>query len=353
MTSIAELENLTLLFGKRVVLDDITLQIEEGQILGLLGPNGSGKTTLLKVLAFLLRPTKGKIIFQREEVGNKNLERLRLQSALVHQRTLLFSTSVFNNVAYGLRMRKIPKVMIEQQVKDALKLVKLEGFENRSAKKLSGGEQQRLALARALVLKTKLLLLDEPTANLDPKNASIIEDIIVAANRELKTTIVMATHNMLAAKTLPNRIALIDNGHITEVESAENIFRRLSRNLASFAAVENTFKGTARLTDAGMAIVDIGNGTQIETTFNKQGSVSIFISPQEIILSKKPLESSARNVLKGKITQISDLDSVVKLTVDVGKPFVVQITKRSFGDMSLNLGTEVFTTFKASSVQEI
>jgi molybdopterin-binding protein len=353
MTWIAELENLTLLFGKRVVLDGISLKIEEGQILGLLGPNGSGKTTLLKVLAFLLKPTKGKVIFQREEVGNKNLERLRLQSALVHQRTLLFSTSVFNNVAYGLRMRKIPKVMIKEQVKDALKLVKLEDFENRNAKKLSGGEQQRLALARALVLKTKLLLLDEPTANLDPKNASIIEDIIVAANKELKTTIVMATHNMLEAKKLPNRIALIDHGHITEVKSAENIFRKLSRNLASFAAVENTFKGTARLTDAGMAIVDIGNGTLIETTLSKQGSVSIFINPQDIILSKKPLESSARNVLKGKITQISDSDSVVKLTVDVGKPFVVQITKRSFSDMSLNLGTEVFTTFKASSVQEI
>ena len=353
MTSIAELENLTLLFGKRVVLDDITLQIEEGQILGLLGPNGSGKTTLLKVLAFLLKPTKGKIVFQGEEVGNKNLERLRLQSALVNQRTLLFSTSVFNNVAYGLRVRKIPKVIIEEQVRDALKLVKLEGFEKRSAKKLSGGEQQRVALARALVLKTKLLLLDEPTANLDPKNASIIEDIILTANKELKTTIVMATHNMLEAKTMPNQVALINKGHITEVESAVDIFRRISRNLASFGAVENTFKGTARLTEAGTAIVDIGNGTQIETTFNKQGSVSVFISPQDIILSKKSLESSARNVFKGKITQISDLGSLVKLTVDAGKPFMVQITKRSFGDMSLNFGAEVFITFKASSVQEI
>lgn len=353
MTALAELRNLTQCFGSRTALDNVTLQIQEGEILALLGPNGSGKTTLLKVLAFLLRPKNGEIRFQGETVTDKNSERIRLQSALVFQRTVLFSTSVFNNVAYGLKMRKKPKSVINAEVRKALKLVKLEGFEKRSAKKLSGGEQQRVALARALVLKTKLLLLDEPTANLDPKNTSIQEEVIATVNRELKTTIVMATHNMFQAKILPHRVALINDGKISEVGTTADIFGKLSKNLASFAAVDNTFAGTARITEAGTTIVDLGNGVQIEAAVQKQGETSIFISPQDIILSVNPLKSSARNVFKGKITQIEDLGLLVKLTVDVGKPFTVQITKRSFSEMALNLNFEVFIAFKASSVQTI
>jgi molybdopterin-binding protein len=351
MTLLAELTDLTQRFGSKTVLENVTLQIQEGEILGLLGPNGSGKTTLLKVLAFLLKPSSGEIKFQGEIVTDKNSEGMRLQSAMVFQKTLLFNTSVFNNVAYGLRMRKIKQEVIDEKVTTALKMVGLEGFEKRSAKKLSGGEQQRVALARALVLKTKLLLLDEPTANLDPKNASILEKVIVTANRELKTTVVLATHNMFEAKTMPHRIALINDGRITEVGSSADIFGRLSKSLASFAAVDNTFNGTAKITEAGTSIVDVGNDILIEAAFQKQDEISVFISPQDIILSKRSLESSARNVFKGRITQVSDLGSLVKLTINVGKLFVVQITKRSFSEMDLNLGDEVFIAFKASSVQ--
>jgi molybdopterin-binding protein len=351
MTVLAELKNLTKCFGNRTVLDDVTLQIEEGEILALLGPNGSGKTTLLKILAFLEKPESGEVKFQGETVTDKNAERMRLQSAMVFQRTMLFSTSVYNNVAYGLRMRKLPKNLIKEEVQKALSLVKLEGFEKRSAKKLSGGEQQRVALARALVLKTKLLLLDEPTANLDPKNASILEEVIATVNREHKITIVMATHNMFQAKTLPQRIALISDGKITEVGAPAEIFGQLSKNLASFAAVGNTFTGKAKATAAGTTLVDVGSGVQIEVTVQRQGEASIFISPQDIILSKSAVASSARNVFKGRITEISDLGSLVKLKVDVGKSFTVQITKRSFSEMGLNLNAEVYIAFKASSVQ--
>jgi ABC-type multidrug transport system ATPase subunit len=154
------------------------------------------------------------------------------------------------------------------------------------ARKLSGGEQQRAAIARALVLKTRLLLLDEPTANLDPKNAQIIEDVISTINRELKTTIVMATHNMFQAKALPTRIALIDEGKITEVGLPADVFGKLSRNLASFAAVDNTSLRKAQLTTGGYNCQDIGNGVLVEVTAQKQGEISIFISPQDIIYVK-------------------------------------------------------------------
>ena len=353
MTITAELKNITKVFGNKTVLDRVNLQIYEGEILALLGPNGSGKTTMLKILAFIENPTGGEAKFQGETVSFKNTEKMRMQSTLVFQKTILFDTSVYNNIAYGLKVRKIPKDARNEEIKKVLRLVKLEGFEKRPARKLSGGEQQRVAIARALVLKTKLLLLDEPTANLDPKNASIVEEIIATVNREHKITIVMATHNMFQAKTLPQRIALVSDGKITEVGTPAEIFGKLSKNLASFAAVDNTFAGTAKITENGTTLVDVGNDVRIDATVQSSGKVSVFISPEDIILSKDRFSSSARNILKGRIVEISDLGSVVRLKVDVGKTFSVQITKRSFNEMGLNLNTEVFLTFKASSVQII
>ncbi|HIJ08413.1 TPA: ABC transporter ATP-binding protein [Candidatus Bathyarchaeota archaeon] len=347
----AELKNVTKTYGDKIVLDSINLKINKGEILALLGPNGSGKTTILKIFSLLEPPTNGEVTISGESVNTKNTERIRMLVTLVFQKTTLFSTSVYNNVSYGLKIRKMPKETCNQAVKKALELVKLEGFENRSASKLSGGEQQRVALARALVLDPTLLLLDEPTANLDPKNASILEEIIAKVNRELKTTIVLATHNMFQAKKLPHRIALISEGKITEIGQPVDIFNKLSRDLVSFAALENTFKGKAHATGKGTTVINIGNGVKIEVTAQRTGEATLFVNPQDIILSKTALESSARNVFKGRITEISDLGTLVKLTVNVGNPFTIQITKRSFAEMGLNLNAQVYVAFKASSVQ--
>ena len=353
MTVTAELKNVTKAYDNKIVVDSINLQIHEGEILALLGPNGSGKTTILRMLAFIENPTDGEVNFQGERVNFKNTEKIRLQSTLVFQKTTVFSSSVYKNIAYGLKLRNVPKETRDIEVKKALELVKLEGFEKRNAKKLSGGEQQRVAIARALVLKTKLLLLDEPTANLDPKNVGILEEVIDKVNREIKTTIVMATHNMFQARKLPHRIALIDEGKINEIGTPAEIFGKLSKNLASFAAVDNTFTGTAQPTEGGTSIVDIGDGVHIEITEQRKGATAVFISPLDIIVSKTAIDSSARNVFKGKVVEISDLDSLVKLRVNAGKTFSVQITKKSFNNMDICLNLEVFITFKASSVQVI
>ena len=328
MTAVAELKDVTKAYGDKIVVNTVNLQIREGEILALLGPNGSGKSTMLKMLAFIENPTGGEVKFQGSAVNFKNTEKERMQSTLVFQKTTVFGTSVYNNIAYGLKIRKIPRETRDQEVTKALELVKLKGFEKRNARKLSGGEQQRVAIARALVVNTKLLLLDEPTANLDPKNAGIIEEVIDTVNRENKTTIVMATHNMFQAKKLPHRIALMDEGKITEIGEPAEVFGKLSKNLARFAAVDNTFTGTAKATSSGTSKVDVGNGVQIEITQQRKGATAVFINPQDIILSKTAVESSARNVFKGKITEITDVDSLVKLKVDVGKTFVIQITKQ-------------------------
>ncbi len=345
------MKNVTKTYYNKTVVNSVNLQIHEGEILALLGPNGSGKSTILKILAFIENPTSGEVVFQSKKVNYKNTEKERMQSTLVFQKTTVFSTSVYNNIAYGLKVRKVPQSTRDEEIKRALKLVKLEGFEKRNANKLSGGEQQRVAIARALVLKTKLLLLDEPTANLDPKNAGILEEVIDRVNRENKVTIVMATHNMFQAKTFPHRIALMDEGKISEVGAPAEVFSKLSRNLASFAAIDNTFVGEAEITSKGTTIVNLGNNVQVEVADQKEGKVSIFVNPKDIILCQQAVESSARNVLKGKIAEIIDLDSLVKLKVDVGRVFLVQITKRSFNELALNIGADVCIVFKASSVQ--
>ncbi len=319
--------------------------------MALVGPNGSGKTTLLKILALIQKPSQGEVYFCGERVTDKNIEQMRMESTMVFQRNILFDTTVYKNVAYGLKIRNMPKKEIDEEVRRVARLVGLEGFEDRYAKKLSGGEQQRVALARALVLRTKLVLLDEPTANLDPKNSSIVEEVIRAANRDSGTTVFMATHNMFQAKNLPHRVALIDNGKISEVGTSAEIFGKLSKTLASFAAIENTFAGNAEITEDGTTMVDIGNGVQIEAATQSFGRVSVFVSPEDIILSRARFDSSARNVFKGRVVEIRDLGSLVRVRVDIGKPLSVQITKRSLNEMKINLDSEVFLAFKASSVQ--
>ena len=349
MTCLIEFKKITRRFNERIALDNINLKIEEGEIFTLLGPNGSGKTTLLKIMASLIEPTSGEIYFGGVKVNARNKGQFRSDTTMVFQKTVLFNTTVYKNVVYGLNFRGLSNREIDERVRDALRHVKLEGYEKRVARKLSGGEQQRVSLARALALNTRLLLLDEPTANLDPRNMSIIEETISRVNRESGTTIVMATHNMFQAENITKRVALLIDGRLTKIGTPNEIFKEPSE-LKSFARLENVFSGVAEILNDGNSRIDIGNGVYIEASTEKFGEITVFVRPEDIILSKDMIVSSARNVFKGRIVGVSDMGSVVKLQVDVGKQFVVQITKRSFGEMQLNVGSEVFMAFKASSV---
>jgi len=331
----------------------VSLKIRSGEILTVIGPNGAGKTTLLRIMAFIERPTRGEMFFGGEKVDEENRDRLRLKSTLVFQRTALFNADVYDNVSYGLRIRGFLKHEIDEKVGEVLELVKLDGYEGRLVKKLSGGEQQRVSLARALALDTDLLLLDEPTANLDPRSASIIEETISRVSRDYDTTIVVATHNMFQAKSISGVLALLLGGRLVEVGSPDEIFERASKELLSFARVENLFSGDAVIVDEGNSVIDIGGGVKIEAASALSGRVSVYVRPEDIILSKRSISSSARNTFRGSIVEVADLGSIVKLRVDAGREFVVQITKRSFVEMGLNLSSKVYLTFKASSVRMV
>lgn len=201
-------------------LKSMSLTLQGGRIIVLLGVNGAGKTTLMRVMAGLENADSGELLFNNQNI---DCNTLRQVSTLVFQKSAMFSTNVYSNLAYGLRIRKVPKDEIKKKVAEALQAVRLAGFEKRSAKKTSGGEQQRLALARAFLLESQVLLLDEPTANLDPNSAAIIEKAIVS-RKSSGRIIVMATHNLSQARRIADEIVHIYNGNIVEVADPSSFF---------------------------------------------------------------------------------------------------------------------------------
>ncbi len=201
-------------------LKSVSLNLQGNKIIVFLGVNGAGKTTLMRIVAGLEDPDHGQIFFNNHNMNSKKLRNL---ATLVFQKTAMFSMSVYDNLAYGLKIRNVPDEMLPDRIAEALKDVRLSGFEKRRAKKLSGGEQQRVALARALLLDCNVLLLDEPTANLDPNSASIIEKTIVGKKRDDRI-IVMATHNLNQARRLADEIVHIHAGEVVEVASPDEFF---------------------------------------------------------------------------------------------------------------------------------
>lgn len=209
MPGIYELNNVSKIYGRIAALDGLSLEIKDGP-LALLGYSGAGKTTLLKLLAGLEMPSSGIIKFKDTEVNQKNAPNLRRRITMLFQEPVLFNRSVLENIIFGLTIRDVNDAEAAKRCREIMATLRLEGFENRKATKLSGGEQQRVSLARALVLEPEVLLLDEPTSNLDPANATVI----VEAIREFSKhgLVVISTHNFFDARRLAKLAIYIEKG---------------------------------------------------------------------------------------------------------------------------------------------
>lgn len=218
------LRDVTKVYGARQVLAVETLEIGRGEIFALVGPSGVGKSTLLRCLNFLEMPTRGTITFLGQEYDNSRQPPLEVRRRIttVFQRPMLLKRTVAANVAYGLHLRGDRQV--EERVQTALTEVGLAGIAQQPARTLSGGEAQRVALARAMILLPDALLLDEPTANLDPYNVGLIEQIVARLNRDHGMTIVLVTHNVFQAKRLAHRTALMLEGRMVEVADTATFF---------------------------------------------------------------------------------------------------------------------------------
>ncbi len=213
--------------GQKSVLENISLQVNQGEIFVVIGPSGVGKTTLLRLIDLLDVPSSGQIFFKGTDTTPLNkLERLNIRRKLgmVFQSTQLFDDTVYANVAYGLKIREVRKDQIKEKVTKALQVVGLEDLKDRHAKTLSGGENQRIAIARILAYEPELLLLDELTANLDPSNTAKIEKIITDVRKNFDTTILVSTHNMFQAKRLADQVAFLYEGLFIETGDPQTVF---------------------------------------------------------------------------------------------------------------------------------
>ncbi len=222
---IYRVEGLTQVYHHRTVLHIDRLEIFAGEILAIVGPSGAGKSTLLRHLNFLETPTAGRLTFAGHTFnGVRPPLDLRRRVTTVFQQPVLLNRSVAANVAYGLKIRGRPRGDIDRAVARALAQVGLADMADLPARSLSGGEAQRVALARALVIEPDVLLLDEPTANLDPYNVKLIEQIIARANREQGVTAVLVTHNIFQARRLAHRTALLLDGRLVEIADTPTFF---------------------------------------------------------------------------------------------------------------------------------
>jgi len=222
---IYRLQNVTKVYEGRCVLEVENLSIHRGEIFAVVGPSGAGKSTLLRLLNFLEPPTHGRIRFLDVEfsAGQPMPLAYRRRVTTVFQRPILLNRSVWANVSYGLGLHG--KRDQTDRIEQAIEQVGLRNFTRQRARTLSGGEAQRVALARAIVLQPDVLLLDEPTANLDPYNVGLIEEIVQQLNQEVGTTLVLVTHNVFQARRLAHRVALLLEGRVVETADVGTFFQ--------------------------------------------------------------------------------------------------------------------------------
>lgn len=352
---ILEAKNLKVERGGTILLNIPSLSIEEGEILALIGPNGAGKTTLLQALSYLIKSSQSKIYFKGEEVNSTcPVFEYRRKLAMVFQEPLLFDTTVFNNVASGLKIRGMGKGEIQKKVMENLERFGIPHLSHRSAKTISGGEAQRTSLARAFAIQPEILFLDEPFASLDPPTReSIIEDLEKVL-RQKRTTTIFATHDRMEALRLSDRIAVMNAGKVLQIGSPGEVMNQpMDEFVASFVGVETILTGKVTKKNVGTFVATI-SGKEIEAVGEVHigQTVVLCIRPENVTLSIQPLReaTSARNVFPGKIVRIAPLGPYEKVHIDCGFPLVAYVTHLSVEELSLVEGKEVKASFKATGV---
>jgi tungstate transport system ATP-binding protein len=357
-SKVIEAENLKVVRGRVGVLDIPSFSLAEQEILSLIGPNGSGKSSLLLTLSCLLKPHTGRILFRGREIGS-NQETLdyRRKIAMVFQEPLLFDTTVFNNVASGLKIRGFPREEIKTRVKECLERFSIGHLAERSARKLSGGEAQRASLARALATNPEVIFLDEPFAALDPPTRQSIINDMEKIFRETGIAAVLVTHDESEALRLSDRITVINGGRIVQSGSPAEIMNRpANRFVAQFVGMETVISGTVLKNRDGAVLISV-NGGAIEARGDLSPGEKVFcgIRPENVAIdigdNKRPMNDE--NVFLGKITGIISNGPFLKVTMDCGFPLVAYLTRRASPGFKLTLGGQIAASFKAADVHLI
>jgi len=354
MPPVLEVEGVRVVRGGRTVLDVPALAVAEGEVLALIGPNGAGKSTLLRVLGLIEAPAAGAVRFRGASVTPRDGLGVRRRMASVFQEALLADTSVRRNVALGLRFRGERDDRTATRVGMWLARFGIGHLAERRARTLSGGEAQRAALARALAVEPEVLLLDEPFSSLDPPTREGLIEDLGRILREERTTTVLVTHDRGEAMALGDRVGVLMDGRLLQVDEAAQVFRApASEEVARFVGVETILDGQVVEWTRDLALVDVG-GQMVEVAQRAEPGerVRLCVRPEDVTVfpgGPKPGGSRDFNRLGGRVQRLVPSGAHVRVIIDCGFPLVALVTQRSVEELGFAPGTLVTAHFKATA----
>ncbi len=331
-------------------LREVDLRMETNEYLVLLGPSGAGKSLLLELIAGFHRPDSGSIHLDGREITDLPPERRGI--GFVYQDSMLFPhRTVRGNIAYGLR--GLDRSRTDETVESLAAMLRISALLERRPATLSGGEKQRVSIARALAVRPRLLLMDEPLAALDPPIQKVLRDELRAVHRETGVGVLHVTHNRAEARELGQRVGILREGRLLQVGEPDEVFERpRSDFVARFTGCANIYEGRASLQDG--VTVFRSEGAQLVATAPLSGAVRAVIRPENILVSTEPVRTSARNQLRGRISEIVQEGRVYAVTgIFEGLRVTAVVTGQALEELALGAGSEVYFSFKASSLHLI
>ena len=347
------LKNVSKLFGEMKAVDDITLDVKEGELFFLLGPSGCGKTTCLRVIAGFYKPDTGELYFD-DRLMNEIPPHKRNIGMVFQNYALWPHMSVYENVEYGLSVRKLPTNVKKEKVERILKIVQMEEYADRNPNQLSGGQQQRIALARALVIEPDILLLDEPLSNLDAKLRLMMRQEIKRIHSEAGITSIYVTHDQKEALSLADRMAVMKDGKIAQIGTPREIYNLpVSSFVADFIGETNFLKGKLKSKIDGELLIDTIIGEVQSTLTNGRFAVgdSIFCSirPESVSVTDNPLESMS-NQFEAMISNVTYLGDVEEYWLSIGDSLEINVTLHNPGRYERQPGDKVYISFEPQDV---
>ncbi len=325
------------------------------ETVALIGPNGTGKSTFLLTLAGLLPLASGEIVFKQQAVvpGYASTA-YRRRLAMVFQDPLLFDSTVFENVAAGLKLRRIGKQEIRERVAACLERFHISHLANRSASKLSGGEAQRTSLARAFAIAPEAILLDEPFSALDAPARQALSDDLEQILHDSRISAIMTTHDQAEALRLADRMVVMQQGEIIQVGTPTEVLSAPANEfVASFVGMENIYSGTVSEAGAGLFSLAVGeHAIQVPGDARLRESAVICVHPESVTVTlEAPAQtSSARNILPARVSKIVHMGLFAKIYLDCGFRLVASVTNQSLESLALEPDSRVFASFKATAV---
>ena len=332
--NIIELKEISKTYGDNKVLNNLSLNIKKNEFLTLLGPSGCGKTTTLKIIAGFENADEGIVLFGDENITTLPPYKRKLNT--VFQKYALFPhMNIYENIAFGLKIKKLPKSEIDKKVKEMLKLVALEGFEKRSVESLSGGQQQRVAIARALVNEPEVLLLDEPLGALDLKLRKEMQIELKKIQQRLGITFIFVTHDQEEALTMSDTIVVMNKGVIQQMGSPEDIYNEPANAfVADFIGESNIFDGVM-IEDYKVEFSDIVFQC-VDSGFNKNEKIDVVIRPEDIEIT-----SPENGMLQGKVNSVTFKGVHYEIEVEENsQKWIIHSTKNAVVDSIVGLNIE-------------